>query len=82
MRDSTAGDAGVRGGRAAKHRLLPAGFPANGHAPPGYQPAIVYLPAMGGARVGQRLTGRGLVFSCSFCATSSLSAGRIPRSRR
>jgi hypothetical protein len=35
-----------------------------------------------GARVGQRLTGRGLVFSCSFCATSSLSAGRIPRSRR
>jgi hypothetical protein len=62
-----------------------------GSYPPDFRPtdtrpripaAIVYLPAMGGARVGQRLTGRGLVFSCSFCATSSLSAGRIPRSRR
>jgi hypothetical protein len=26
---------------------VPAGFPTNGHAPPGYQPAIVYLPANG-----------------------------------
>jgi hypothetical protein len=23
---------------------VPAGFSTNGHAPPGYQPAIVYLP--------------------------------------
>lgn len=28
---------------------VPAGFPTNGHAPPGYQPAIVYLPANGHA---------------------------------
>jgi PPE-repeat protein len=27
----------------------PAGFPANGHAPPGYTPAIVYLPTNGHA---------------------------------
>jgi PPE-repeat protein len=26
---------------------IPAGFPSNGHAPPGYQPAIVYLPTNG-----------------------------------
>jgi PPE-repeat protein len=26
---------------------VPAGFPSNGHAPPGYQPAIVYLPTNG-----------------------------------
>jgi PPE-repeat protein len=26
---------------------VPVGFPANGHAPPGYQPAIVYLPTNG-----------------------------------
>ena len=26
---------------------VPATFPTNGHAPPGYQPAIVYLPANG-----------------------------------
>jgi hypothetical protein len=26
---------------------VPAGFPTNGHAPPGYQPAIVYLPTNG-----------------------------------
>ena len=25
----------------------PAGFPTNGHAPPGYQPAIVYVPING-----------------------------------
>ena len=28
---------------------IPAGFPTNGHAPPGYQPAIVYLPTNGHA---------------------------------
>jgi PPE-repeat protein len=28
---------------------LPAGFPTNGHAPPGYQPAIVYVPTNGHA---------------------------------
>jgi len=28
---------------------IPAGFPNNGHAPPGYQPAIVYLPTNGHA---------------------------------
>ena len=28
---------------------VPAGFPTNGHAPPGYQPAIVYLPTNGHA---------------------------------
>ena len=26
---------------------VPAGFPTNGHAPPGYQPAIVYIPTNG-----------------------------------
>jgi PPE-repeat protein len=26
---------------------VPAGFPTNGHAPPGYQPAIVYVPING-----------------------------------
>lgn len=26
---------------------VPSGFPTNGHAPPGYQPAIVYLPTNG-----------------------------------
>ncbi len=26
---------------------VPAGFPTNGHAPPGYRPAIVYLPTNG-----------------------------------
>ena len=26
---------------------VPATFPTNGHAPPGYQPAIVYLPTVG-----------------------------------
>ena len=26
---------------------VPAGFPTNGHAPPGYQPAIVYMPTNG-----------------------------------
>ena len=26
---------------------VPAGFPSNGHAPPGYTPAIVYLPTNG-----------------------------------
>ena len=25
----------------------PAGFPSNGHAPPGYMPAIVYVPTNG-----------------------------------
>jgi PPE-repeat protein len=29
---------------------VPAGFPANGHAPPGYTPAIVYLPTNGHAK--------------------------------
>jgi PPE-repeat protein len=28
---------------------VPAGFSTNGHAPPGYQPAIVYLPTAGNA---------------------------------
>jgi PPE-repeat protein len=28
---------------------IPAGFPTNGHVPPGYQPAIVYLPTNGHA---------------------------------
>jgi hypothetical protein len=28
---------------------IPAGFPHNGQAPPGYQPAIVYLPTNGHA---------------------------------
>ncbi len=28
---------------------IPAGFPTNGHAPPGYQPAVVYLPTNGHA---------------------------------
>ena len=28
---------------------VPAGFPTNGHAPPGYMPAIVYLPTNGHA---------------------------------
>jgi PPE-repeat protein len=28
---------------------VPVGFPTNGHAPPGYQPAIVYLPTNGHA---------------------------------
>ena len=28
---------------------VPAGFPTNGHAPPGYTPAIVYLPTNGHA---------------------------------
>ena len=28
---------------------VPAGFPTNGHAPPGYTPAIVYLPTNGNA---------------------------------
>jgi PPE-repeat protein len=28
---------------------VPAGFPSNGHAPPGYRPAIVYLPTNGHA---------------------------------
>jgi PPE-repeat protein len=28
---------------------VPAGFPANGHAPPGYQAAIVYVPTNGNA---------------------------------
>jgi hypothetical protein len=28
---------------------VPAGFSTNGHAPPGYQPAIVYLPTNGHA---------------------------------
>jgi PPE-repeat protein len=28
---------------------VPAGFPTNGHAPPGYTPAIVYLPTTGHA---------------------------------
>ena len=28
---------------------VPVGFPSNGHAPPGYQPAIVYLPTNGHA---------------------------------
>jgi len=28
---------------------VPAGFPSNGHAPPGYQPAIVYVPINGNA---------------------------------
>ncbi|MGO8964776.1 MAG: hypothetical protein ACLQGN_14320, partial [Mycobacterium sp.] len=26
---------------------VPAAFPTNGHAPPGYQPAIVYVPING-----------------------------------
>ena len=26
---------------------VPAGFPTNGHAPPGYQPAVIYLPTNG-----------------------------------
>ncbi len=26
---------------------VPATFPTNGHAPPGYQPAIVYIPTPG-----------------------------------
>ncbi len=30
---------------------LPATFPTNGHAPPGYQPAIVYVPTNGHAAV-------------------------------
>jgi hypothetical protein len=29
---------------------VPAGFPINGHAPPGYQAAIVYLPTNGHAK--------------------------------
>ncbi|MGA9676790.1 MAG: hypothetical protein WBR28_16610, partial [Mycobacterium sp.] len=28
---------------------VPASFPTNGHAPPGYQPAIVYIPTNGHA---------------------------------
>jgi hypothetical protein len=28
---------------------VPAGLPTNGHAPPGYQPALVYLPVNGHA---------------------------------
>jgi PPE-repeat protein len=28
---------------------VPAGFPTNGHAPPGYQPAVIYLPTNGHA---------------------------------
>lgn len=32
---------------AAQAYPVPAGFPTNGHAPPGYTPAIVYLPTNG-----------------------------------
>ena len=32
---------------AAPKYPVPASFPTNGHAPPGYQPAIVYLPTNG-----------------------------------
>ncbi len=32
---------------AAQAYPVPAGFPTNGHAPPGYRPAIVYLPVNG-----------------------------------
>ncbi len=32
---------------------VPAGFPTNGHAPPGYTPAIVYLPTNGHAPHGK-----------------------------
>ncbi len=32
---------------AAPAYPVPAGFPTNGHAPPGYRPAIVYLPTNG-----------------------------------
>jgi PPE-repeat protein len=28
---------------------VPTGFPTNGHAPPGYQPAVIYLPTNGNA---------------------------------
>ena len=31
----------------AAHYPAPAGFPSNGHAPPGYMPAIVYVPTNG-----------------------------------
>jgi PPE-repeat protein len=36
-------------GKPAAAYPVPAGFPTNGHAPPGYTPAIVYLPANGHA---------------------------------
>ena len=35
---------------------VPAGFSTNGHAPPGYTPAIVYLPTNGHATNGQHDT--------------------------
>jgi PPE-repeat protein len=36
-------------GKPAAAFPVPAGFSTNGHAPPGYQPAIVYLPTNGNA---------------------------------
>ena len=29
----------------------PSGFPTNGHAPPGYEPAVIYVPTNGHAKV-------------------------------
>jgi PPE-repeat protein len=46
-RSPAAGYAAASAGPQTPKYPVPAGFPTNGHAPPGYQPAIVYLPTNG-----------------------------------
>ena len=46
-RSPAAGYPPLPGSPAAAAYPVPAGFPTNGHAPPGYTPAIVYLPTNG-----------------------------------
>ena len=46
-RSPAAGYAAASAGPSIAKYPVPAGFPTNGHAPPGYQPAIVYLPTNG-----------------------------------
>jgi hypothetical protein len=46
-RSPAAGYSAASVGSSTAKYPVPAGFPTNGHAPPGYQPAIVYLPTNG-----------------------------------
>lgn len=46
-RSPAAGYADAAAARPSAKYPVPATFPSNGHAPPGYRPAIVYLPADG-----------------------------------
>jgi PPE-repeat protein len=46
-RSPAAGYSGESAAPAIAKYPVPAAFPTNGHAPPGYQPAIVYIPTNG-----------------------------------